>query len=76
MALQGRGGPPQERQFYLRNRILGTLAVFKFIANHLERVPGRKNLIWVSGAFPDLRLPTHERHGEDFMDEVDSTVAL
>jgi VWFA-related protein len=75
MALQGRGGPPQERQFYLRNRILGTLAVFKFIANHLERVPGRKNLIWVSGAFPEIFGYQHTNGmGEDFMDEVDSTV--
>jgi VWFA-related protein len=75
MALQGRGGPPQERQFYLRNRILGTLAVFKFIATHLERVPGRKNLIWLSGAFPEIfGYNNPNTMGEDFMDEVDSTV--
>lgn len=51
-AFLGRGGTPEERQFYMRDRVLGTLDVFKFIANHLEGVPGRKNLIWMSGAFP------------------------
>jgi VWFA-related protein len=74
-AIQGGGGTPQERQFYMRNRILGTLAVFKFIANHLERVPGRKNLIWVSGAFPTIfGYQGTNNMGEDFIDEVDSTV--
>jgi VWFA-related protein len=29
-----------------------TAAAFEAIANHLARVPGRKNLIWVSGSFP------------------------
>jgi VWFA-related protein len=50
-----RGGPgasPAERNFYTINRILGTLKSIEFIANHLARTPGRKNLIWVSGGFP------------------------
>jgi len=75
MAFIGRGGNAEERQFYMRNRILGTLEVFKFIATHLERVPGRKNLIWVSGAFP-LLFDYEKRNimGVDFIDELDATV--
>ena len=74
-AISGRGGTPQERQFYMRNRVLGTLAVFKFIANHLERVPGRKNLIWMSGAFPAIfGYQNMDNMGESYIDEVDATV--
>ena len=50
--LSGGGGSAVERNFYENNRILGTLKAIEFIANHLVRVPGRKNLIWVSGGFP------------------------
>src|SRR5579864_1308055 len=46
------GGSPAERSFYMTNRIEGTLHAIEFIANHLARLPGRKNLIWVSGGFP------------------------
>jgi VWFA-related protein len=46
------GGSPAERGFYMTNRIEGTLRALEFIANHLSRLPGRKNLIWVSGGFP------------------------
>jgi VWFA-related protein len=41
-----------ERASYNINRILGTLKALKFIADHLAKTPGRKNLIWVSGGFP------------------------
>jgi VWFA-related protein len=37
---------------YARDRALRTVRSLVAIANHLERVPGRKNLIWVSGSFP------------------------
>lgn len=43
---------PAERAFFTTNRILGTLKAIEFIANHLAKTPGRKNLIWVSGGFP------------------------
>ncbi len=29
-----------------------TMRAFEAIARHLSRVPGRKNLVWISGAFP------------------------
>ncbi len=38
--------------FYTRRRAERTLGAFEAIANHLARLPGRKNLIWVSGSFP------------------------
>ena len=51
------GGSAQERAFYMRNRVVGTLNVLKFIASHLAQVPGRKNLVWLSSApIPLLRL--------------------
>ncbi|MBZ5515614.1 MAG: VWA domain-containing protein [Acidobacteriia bacterium] len=35
-----------------QDRALRTIRVLAAIANHVERIPGRKNLIWVSGSFP------------------------
>jgi len=37
---------------YAKDRALRTVRSLVAIANHLERVPGRKNLIWVSSSFP------------------------
>jgi VWFA-related protein len=39
-------------EHYARDRALRTLRALVAIANHLEKVPGRKNLVWVSGSFP------------------------
>ena len=38
--------------FYTTNRVQRTAGALEDIANHLARLPGRKNLIWVSGSFP------------------------
>lgn len=38
--------------FYLRNRVVQTTAALEAIANHIAPLPGRKNLVWVSGSFP------------------------
>jgi VWFA-related protein len=38
--------------FYITNRALVTAAALEAIAQHVGRLPGRKNLIWVSGSFP------------------------
>ena len=35
-----------------RDRGYRTIRALVAIANHLERLPGRKNLIWVAGSFP------------------------
>jgi VWFA-related protein len=37
---------------YRADRALRTIRSLLAIANHLERLPGRKNLIWVAGNFP------------------------
>jgi len=38
--------------FYVKNRVRLTARALEAIANHLAQLPGRKNLIWVSGSFP------------------------
>lgn len=39
-------------QFYMNDRVEQTALAIKIIADHLKGLPGRKNLIWVSAAFP------------------------
>lgn len=41
-----------EADFYTGNRIVQTLSSLEAVAQHLAGVPGRKNLIWLSGGFP------------------------
>lgn len=38
--------------FYTINRVEMTAGAIEGIANHLAGLPGRKNLVWVSGSFP------------------------
>lgn len=38
--------------FYTARRAGETLRALEAIANHLAQLPGRKNLVWVSGSFP------------------------
>jgi VWFA-related protein len=42
----------QENVFDQTNKAEGTTDAFTQIAQHLARLPGRKNLVWVSGSFP------------------------
>jgi VWFA-related protein len=79
--LRGGGASRAEADFYTINRVTGTLKAIEFIANHLSAVPGRKNLIWVSGGFPlmigldspaAMRDPSREQR--TFSDEIDRTV--
>lgn len=84
--LRGGGASQAEADFYTRNRVLGTLHALEFIADHLASVPGRKNLVWVSGGFPlqiGFELPNGDesltarnpvRMQETFGDEMDRTV--
>jgi len=48
----GSRGNSVERAYYLNDRIQQTLHAIEFIAQNLAPLPGRKNLIWVSSAFP------------------------
>jgi VWFA-related protein len=36
----------------VQNRVMTTLNALEAVANHVAGIPGRKNLIWVSAAFP------------------------
>jgi len=79
--LSGGGGSGAEADFYTVNRVVGTLRSIEFIANHLARLPGRKNLIWVSGGFPlDIGFDSVEafsdpsREHRTFSAEIDRTV--
>jgi len=47
-----RGGEGQISDFANIDRALTTMSALEAIANHVARIPGRKNLIWVSGSFP------------------------
>lgn len=38
--------------FHTVNRVQTTSTALEAIADHVARIPGRKNLIWVSGSFP------------------------
>jgi VWFA-related protein len=79
--LGGRGLAGGERDFYTVNRVIGTLRALEFIADHLSAIPGRKNLIWVSGGFPSLIGFDNPRVQNDpsrtqstFTDEISRTV--
>ncbi len=53
-------------EMYLRRRGELTTNALESIAHHLAGIPGRKNLIWVSGAFPFV-IPGD--HGPQIMDQ-------
>ncbi|MDQ2947117.1 MAG: VWA domain-containing protein, partial [Acidobacteriota bacterium] len=79
--LSGSGVSGAEADFYTVNRVQGTLRAIEFIADHLARLPGRKNLIWVSGGFPltigfdDLSAMSNPgRERRTFSEEIDRTV--
>jgi VWFA-related protein len=42
----------REAAQFTANRVQETVAAMKTIADHVGGLPGRKNLIWVSGSFP------------------------
>ncbi|MGA8143025.1 MAG: VWA domain-containing protein [Candidatus Acidiferrales bacterium] len=58
----GAGGDPLQRflslsiereaNYYTRKRVLITTNALQAIAHHLGSLPGRKNLVWISGSFP------------------------
>jgi VWFA-related protein len=65
-------------EHYSRDRALRTFRALGAIANHLEKVPGRKSLVWVSGSFPvwlgrdRIALPRRSSSGEqDLWPEID-----
>ena len=60
------------------NRVQTTLAALEAIANHVERIPGRKNLVWISGGFPmqmglDEFTVSDTQEKRTFSDEMEQT---
>jgi VWFA-related protein len=55
-----------EAKYYMDQRVKMTVDALVAIAEHLRGVPGRKNLIWVSSAFPLLRGMDRLMQGGDF----------
>ena len=55
--------------FLLGQHIIWTSQALQTLANHLSSIPGRKNLIWISGAFPEI---LGLKGGADLWSEVDS----
>lgn len=66
--------------FTMVRRVERTLAAIEAIANHLQVIPGRKNLVWVSSAFPlhigfdSLLMDSPQRERRLFTREIDSAV--
>ncbi len=66
-----------ESDFYTESRVRMTVQALEAIANHVARLPGRKNLVWISAGMP-LALnmtainPLLQRHG--FNEELSRAV--
>jgi VWFA-related protein len=58
------------QQFVVDDRVRTVREAMIAIARHLAKVPGRKNLIWVSGSFPLLIIKPHETI--DYSKDVDA----
>lgn len=48
------------------DRLYTTTQVFQIISQHMVRVPGRKNLIWISGSFPFSINLDRDREGSPY----------
>ena len=75
-AITSRGpGPHIPNQFLLganygRGEAGATVQLFKFLADYLAGIPGRKNLIWLSGDLPVSLSPDPNNEGQVDVDDV------
>jgi VWFA-related protein len=58
------------------DRVFTTVQVFEIISQHMIRVPGRKNLIWVSGSFPYSIDLDYDREGSPYSNAFSGPGAL
>jgi VWFA-related protein len=58
---------PNEVDFFRRERAQRTLEALLQIVYHVNALPGRKTLIWVSGSFP--LIPTYMFYGVNFAEQ-------
>jgi VWFA-related protein len=69
-----------EADFFTTGRVVNTLAAFQAIAQHLSGLPGRQNVIWLSGGFPltigfdEVPQPGSTRDRRTFTPEMDAAV--
>jgi hypothetical protein len=74
------GGSDAESVFFTTNRVNNTLKALEAIADHLASVPGRKNLIWLSGGFPlnigfdEIPDIDHPHDQRTFNEEIDRAI--
>jgi len=67
--MSGNGHALEEYTLLTANeRVLSMKQAFEAIARHLAQVPGRKNLIWLTGSFPLLVKTVHET--KDFSQDM------
>jgi VWFA-related protein len=64
---------PLQKMYFDQGRILDTLGALETIANYVKGMPGRKNLLWLSGAFPLVVGAAHS--SRRFEPEMKRTVA-
>jgi VWFA-related protein len=61
------------------DRVVMTLQAFQALAHYLERFPGRKNVMWVSGSFPLSFFPESNPRGghrQEYRREIRQTADL
>jgi VWFA-related protein len=64
-------------RFFTEKRVGTTVAAFESIAYHLQGLPGRKSLVWISGSFPftfDFTAAGAGMDFESFKDQIDRVV--
>lgn len=67
-------GLTELQDFIVRDKVQTTREALEAIARHLAKVPGRKNLIWVSGSFPLFIKRAH--YNIDFSQDVDEAARV